>query len=76
MKRGVEMPKADKVDWLYLSLASVEVKPLRGGGGSDLGERKYGNCMFAERKWRWNQGNVTWGRERMERTSDKGYDPM
>ena len=43
------MPKADKVDGLYLSLASVEVKSLRGGGGSDLGERKYGNWMFAER---------------------------
>ena len=42
------MPKADKVDWLYLSLASEEVKSFRGGGGSDFGERKYGNWIFAE----------------------------
>ena len=43
------IPKAVKVDVLYLSLASEDVKSRLGGGGAISGERKTGNWILVER---------------------------
>ena len=50
------IPNVVKVEVLYLSLASGDVRSRLGGGGAVFWERENGNCSLVGcRKCRWNQ---------------------